>query len=147
MYVQAFITAEREKQAKIEHAPRIAEEEAWLEENGKRKEVTVTPSGLQYEILRQGKGALPSDTSKVKVHYHGTLLNGTVFDSSVDRGEPIVFGVNQVIAGWTEALQLMPVGSKWKLYIPYQLAYGSRDMGKIPPYSMLIFEVELLNIE
>ena len=90
---------------------------------------------------------MPTDTSRVKVHYHGTLIDGTVFDSSVDRGEPAVFGVNQVIKGWTEALKLMPVGSKYKLYIPENLAYGNQDQGTIKPYSTLIFEVELLGIE
>ena len=94
-----------------------------------------------------GKGKKPSNTDRVKVHYHGTLIDGTVFDSSVERGEPATFRVNGVIKGWTEALQLMPVGSKWTLYIPYDLAYGTQDMGDIKPYSTLIFEVELLGIE
>ena len=121
--------------------------EDFLAENGKRKEVTTTESGLQYEILKVGDGPKPSATDNVKTHYHGTLLDGTVFDSSVDRGEPISFNVSGVIAGWTEALQLMTVGSKWRLYIPYNLAYGERGAGpKIGPYSTLIFEVELLNI-
>ena len=121
--------------------------EDFLAKNGKRKEVTTTKSGLQYEILKVGDGPKPSATDNVKTHYHGTLLDGTVFDSSVDRGEPISFNVNGVIAGWTEALQLMTVGSKWRLYIPYNLAYGERGAGsKIGPYSTLIFEVELLNI-
>ena len=127
--------------------PNKEEGEKFLAENALREEVTVTESGLQYEILKEGKGKKPTATDKVNVHYHGTLIDGTVFDSSVDRGEPAVFGVNQVIAGWTEALQLMPVGSKWKLYIPYQLAYGERGNSGIQPYSMLIFEVELLGIE
>ena len=121
--------------------------EDFLAKNGKRKEVTTTESGLQYEILKVGDGPKPSATDNVKTHYHGTLLDGTVFDSSVDRGEPISFNVSGVIAGWTEALQLMTVGSKWRLYIPYNLAYGERGAGpKIGPYSTLIFEVELLNI-
>lgn len=120
--------------------------EDFLFENAKREEITVTSSGLQYEILKNGKGAKPSATDRVKVHYHGTLMDGTVFDSSVERGNPAEFAVNQVIAGWTEALQLMQVGSKWKLYIPQQLAYGANDQGTIKPYSMLIFEVELLGI-
>lgn len=127
--------------------PNKEEGEKFLAENALREEVTVTESGLQYEILKEGKGQKPTATDKVKVHYHGTLIDGTVFDSSVDRGEPAVFGVNQVIAGWTEALQLMPVGSKWKLYIPYELAYGERGNSGIQPYSTLIFEVELLGIE
>lgn len=124
------------------------EGERFLAENKKRKGVTTTASGLQYEIIKMGDGPKPSATSKVKTHYHGTLLNGMIFDSSVDRGEPISFPVNGVIAGWQEALQLMPVGSKWKLFIPYNLAYGETGAGgDIKPYSTLIFEVELLGIE
>ena len=123
------------------------EGEQFLAENALREGVITTQSGLQYEVLKMGKGKKPKATDKVKVHYHGTLTNGTVFDSSVDRGEPITFGLTQVIAGWTEALQLMPIGSKFKLYIPQQLGYGSQQAGSIPPYSTLIFEVELLDIE
>ena len=119
----------------------------FLAENALREGVKVTASGLQYEVIKMGKGKKPTATDKVKVHYHGTLTNGTVFDSSVDRNEPITFGLTQVIAGWTEALQLMPVGSKFKLYIPQELGYGSQQAGSIPPYSTLIFEVELLGIE
>lgn len=122
--------------------------EKFLAENAAKTGIIITESGLQYEIIKAGKGKIPTATDKVKVHYHGTLVDGTVFDSSVERGEPVVFGVNQVIPGWTEALQLMPVGSKWKLYIPYSIAYGEREAGeKIKPYSALIFEVELLGIE
>lgn len=121
--------------------------EQFLAENAVREGVKVTESGLQYEVLKAGKGKTPTATDKVKVHYHGTLIDGTVFDSSVERGEPAVFGVNQVISGWTEALQLMPVGSKWKLYIPYNLAYGERGNQGIQPYSTLVFDVELLGIE
>lgn len=121
--------------------------EKFLEENKLREGVIVTESGLQYEVLKMGKGKKPAATDRVKVHYHGTLTDGTVFDSSVERGEPIVFALNQVIAGWTEGVQLMPVGSKFKFYIPQELGYGSRAAGSIPPYSMLIFEVELLGIE
>lgn len=118
---------------------------AYLAENGKREGVTTTESGLQYEILTAGEGDKPSAESVVKTHYHGTLIDGTVFDSSVQRGEPAQFAVNQVIKGWTEALQLMPVGSKWKLHIPAELAYGEMSPGPaIPPNSTLIFEVELL---
>lgn len=119
----------------------------FLEQNAQRPEVTVTESGLQYEVLKQGKGKKPTTENTVRVHYHGTLIDGTVFDSSVDRGEPAVFGVTQVIPGWTEVLQLMPVGSKYKVYIPQELGYGNRPAGSIPPYSTLIFEVELLGIE
>lgn len=121
--------------------------EKFLEENKLREGVIVTESGLQYEVLKMGKGKKPTATDKVKVHYHGTLIDGTVFDSSVERGEPISFALNQVIAGWTEGVQLMPVGSKFRFYIPQELGYGSRAAGKIPPYSALIFEVELLGIE
>lgn len=125
----------------------ISQGESYLAENAKRTEVTTTDSGLQYEILKKGEGKVPTATDTVKVHYHGTLLNGTVFDSSVQRGEPATFGVTQVIQGWVEALQLMPVGSKWKLSIPYQLAYGERGAGQsIEPFSTLIFEVELIDI-
>ncbi len=132
----------------IKFGPKRAEGEAFLAENAKRPEVTVLESGLQYEVLVAGKGKVPTAESTVKVHYAGTLLDGTEFDSSYKRGEPTTFGVTQVIKGWTEALQLMPVGSKWKLYIPYNLAYGERGAGQdIPPYSTLIFEVELLGIE
>jgi peptidylprolyl isomerase len=109
--------------------------------------VVATPSGLQYKILNQGEGQIkPLATSKVKVHYHGTLLDGTVFDSSVDRGQPISFALNQVISGWTEGLQLMLVGDKYRFYIPANLAYGNRATGKIPAGSLLIFDVELLAI-
>ncbi len=120
----------------------------FLKENSKRDGVVTLPSGLQYEILVEGNGPIPTATDKVKTHYHGTLIDGTVFDSSVERGQPATFGVNQVIQGWVEALQLMPVGSKWKLFIPYDLAYGERGSPpKIAPYSALIFEVELISIE
>ena len=121
---------------------------AFLEENKKKENVVTLDSGLQYEILTQGEGSVPKSTDSVKCHYHGTLLDGTVFDSSVQRGQPAVFGVNQVIKGWVEALQLMPVGSKWKLYIPSELAYGEQGAGgSIEPNTALIFEVELLGIE
>jgi FKBP-type peptidyl-prolyl cis-trans isomerase FklB len=116
-------------------------------DNAKRVGVITTESGLQYEILKMGEGEVPTANDLVKVHYHGTLINGTVFDSSIERGEPITFAVTQVIAGWTEALQLMPVGSKFRLYIPHHLAYGTQQAGPIAPYSTLIFEVELLGIE
>jgi len=121
--------------------------EKFLAENAKKPGVVTTASGLQYQVITKGNGPLPSDTSKVKVNYHGTLIDGTVFDSSVDRKEPVVFPVNQVIKGWTEALKLMPVGSKYKIFVPQQLAYGPADRGAIKPFSTLIFEVELLSIE
>ena len=121
--------------------------EKCLVENKKRAGVITLPSGLQYEVITEGKGAKPKATDRVKCHYEGQLINGQVFDSSVKRGEPAVFGVNQVIPGWVEALQLMPVGSKWKLYIPSDLAYGEKGAGEaIAPNSTLIFEVELLDI-
>lgn len=121
--------------------------EKFLVENKKRAGVITLPSGLQYEVITEGKGAKPKATDRVKCHYEGQLINGQVFDSSVKRGEPAVFGVNQVIPGWVEALQLMPVSSKWKLYIPSDLAYGEKGAGEaIAPNSTLIFEVELLDI-
>ncbi|MEA4975307.1 MAG: FKBP-type peptidyl-prolyl cis-trans isomerase [Paludibacter sp.] len=125
----------------------IKEGKNFLVENAKRAEVKTTASGLQYEIIKEGKGQTPAASDRVKVHYHGTLINGSVFDSSVNRGEPATFGVTQVIQGWVEALQLMPVGSKWKLYIPSELAYGAQGAGQsIAPHTTLIFEVELLDI-
>ena len=115
--------------------------------NGARPEVTTLPSGLQYEVIKTGTGPKPGPTDTVSTHYHGTLIDGTVFDSSVDRGVPGEFPVNRVIAGWTEALQLMAVGSKWRLVIPPELAYGERGTGGvIPPQATLVFEVELLSI-
>lgn len=119
----------------------------FLEINKKRPGVVTLPSGLQYEIIKEGNGKKPLATDQVKCHYHGTLIDGTVFDSSVQRGTPATFGVNQVIQGWVEALQLMPVGSKWKLFIPSDLAYGKSGAGQsIEPNSTLIFEVEVLEI-
>lgn len=125
----------------------IAAGKKFLDDNAKRKEVVRLPSGLQYEVLKKGEGAMPKASDRVTVHYHGTLIDGTVFDSSVERGEPATFGVTQVIQGWVEALQLMPLGSKWRLFIPYDLGYGERGAGgQIGPYSTLIFDVELLKI-
>ncbi len=118
----------------------------FLAANKSKAGVITTASGLQYEVLRPADGNKPSLADKVKVHYHGTLIDGTVFDSSVDRGQPISFPLGGVIQGWQEGLQLMPVGSKFRLYIPHELGYGSRPAGKIPPFSTLIFEVELLGI-
>lgn len=121
---------------------------AYLEENAKRDEITVLESGLQYEVVEAGEeGDKPEASSKVRVHYHGTFIDGTKFDSSVDRGEPAEFPVGGVIAGWTEALQLMNKGAKWKLHIPYNLAYGAQGSpGGIPPYATLVFDVELIDI-
>lgn len=122
--------------------------EAFLAKNAKRAEVKTTDSGLQYEVLRPGTGKMPKATDKVKVHYHGTLIDGTVFDSSVERGETIEFGLNQVISGWTEGLQLMKEGAKYRFFIPQDLAYGARGSGaKIAPYSALIFDVELFEVK
>ncbi|MGF1716093.1 FKBP-type peptidyl-prolyl cis-trans isomerase [Photobacterium chitinilyticum] len=135
--------AAREVQAKAA----AADGEAFLKDNALRSEVTVTESGLQYEVLVEGNGEIPTSDKQVRVHYHGELTDGTVFDSSVSRGQPAEFPVTGVIAGWVEALQMMPVGSKWKLYIPQDLAYGERGAGAaIPPYAALVFEVELLDI-
>ncbi|PJC85775.1 peptidylprolyl isomerase [Vibrio sp. HA2012] len=124
-----------------------ADGEAFLKDNALRPEVTVLDSGLQYEILTEGTGTTPTADKQVRVHYHGELTDGTVFDSSVSRGQPAEFPVTGVIKGWVEALQMMPVGSKWKLYIPHDLAYGERGAGAaIPPFAALVFEVELLDI-
>lgn len=125
------------------------EGEQFLAENAKKEGVSTTASGLQYEVLENGSGEKPTSTDTVKVHYHGTLIDGTVFDSSITRGIPATFGVHQVIKGWTEALQLMPVGSKYRLYIPQELAYGAQPHpgGAIKPFMALIFDVELLAIE
>lgn len=148
--IQKFFTALQAKQE--EAAKAMAEVNAkagkeFLETNGKRAEVKTTPSGLQYEVITEGTGAQPKAGDTVKVHYTGKLIDGTVFDSSVERGEPATFGVTQVIPGWVEALQLMPEGAKWKLYIPSDLAYGAQGAGEmIPPHSTLVFEVELLKI-
>jgi FKBP-type peptidyl-prolyl cis-trans isomerase FklB len=126
---------------------KIDEGRTFLEENGKKEGVTTLESGLQYTVITEGTGPKPKLEDNVTTHYHGTLIDGTVFDSSVDRGEPASFPVGGVIKGWTEALQLMSVGSKWKLFVPYDLAYGERGAGQqIGPYSTLIFEVELLSI-
>ena len=139
-YIQNTMTYIRYGDAK-------AKGEEFLAANALKEGVTTTASGLQYEVLKKGRGKkTPTATDRVKVHYHGTLIDGTVFDSSVDRGEPIIFALTQVIPGWTEALQLMTVGSKYRLYIPQALGYGSQSAGNIPPYSTLIFEVELLEI-
>jgi FKBP-type peptidyl-prolyl cis-trans isomerase FklB len=124
------------------------EGEKFLENNKSNKDIQTTESGLQYEIIKSGNGVKPAKTDTVSVHYHGTLIDGTVFDSSVERGTPASFGVHQVIPGWTEALQLMDIGSKYRLFIPQELAYGANPHpgGPIQPFSALIFEVELLNI-
>ncbi len=135
------------KEEKLYGANRKAGED-FLAENAKKEGVVTLPSGLQYKVMTKGTGETPKATDKVQVHYEGKLVDGTVFDASKKHGDkPLTFAANQVIKGWTEALCLMPVGSKWELYIPYQLAYGERDMGTIKPFSALIFTVELLGIE
>lgn len=136
----------QEMEAKI-NAANIEQGRRFLEENQKKAGVVTLPSGLQYEIITEGKGKKAAATDRVKCHYEGTLIDGTLFDSSIKRGEPATFGVNQVIPGWVEALQLMPEGSKWRLYIPSDLGYGAHGAGEmIPPHSTLIFEVELLEV-
>ena len=133
-----------EAQRKAEAA--AGEGKAFLAENAKREGVTTLASGLQYEVLTAGDGAKPGLDAQVRTHYHGTLIDGTVFDSSYQRGQPAEFPVSGVIAGWTEALQLMGVGSKWRLYVPSELAYGAQGVGSIPPHSVLVFDVELLAV-
>jgi len=144
----AVIQQYMQKRQENEGAEARREGEDFLANNAKRAEVTVTESGLQYEVLKEGSGASPSATETVEVHYHGTLLDGTVFDSSVERGETIEFPLNRVIAGWTEGVQLMKEGAKYRFFIPYDLAYGPRGSApKIPPYAALIFDVELFKVK
>lgn len=133
-----------EAQAKADAA--AGEGRAYLVENAKREGVITLPSGLQYEVLTAGEGTKPTREDSVRTHYHGTLIDGSVFDSSYARGEPAEFPVGGVIAGWTEALQLMGTGSKWRLHVPSELAYGGQAAGSIPPHSVLVFDVELLDI-
>ena len=129
------------------NAENIEKGKAFLEENAKKEGIVTLPSGLQYEVITEGNGKKPRATDRVKCHYEGTLIDGTLFDSSVKRGQPAVFGVNQVIKGWVEALQLMSEGSKWRLFIPSELGYGAQQAGEmIPPHSTLIFEVELIEV-
>ena len=143
-HIQAYFSAKQNEMLKINKA----EGEKFLAENKKEDNVVELPSGLQHEIITEGKGDIPNATDTVECHYHGTLIDGTVFDSSVQRGQPAVFGVTQVIKGWVEALQLMPVGSKWKLFVPSDMAYGEQGAGDlIQPNTTLIFEVELLGIQ
>jgi FKBP-type peptidyl-prolyl cis-trans isomerase FklB len=133
-----------EAAAKAEQAAQAGRD--YLEENAKREGVTVLASGLQFEVLVAGEGAKPSAEDQVRTHYHGTLIDGTVFDSSYERGQPAEFPVGGVIPGWVEALQLMNAGSKWRLHVPSELAYGAQAVGSIPPHSVLVFDVELLDI-
>lgn len=143
-HIQAYFNAKQNEMLEMNKK----EGERFLSENKEKENVVSLPSGLQYEILTVGDGPVPTATDTVKCHYHGTLIDGTVFDSSVQRGQPATFGVTQVIKGWVEALQLMPVGSKWRLFVPSNMAYGEQGAGNdIQPNSALIFEVELLGIE
>lgn len=141
------VITERMQAKQATESAKAKEAEAnFFKANGEREEVKQTESGLQYEVLAAGEGAIPTANDTVTVHYHGTFIDGSVFDSSVMRGEPAQFPVTGVIKGWVEALQLMPVGSKWKLYVPHELAYGEQGAGAIPPCATLVFEVELLEI-
>lgn len=144
---QKIVSAHFEKIQKEAAAAAIEQGEMFLKMNKERPGVVTLKSGLQYEVLKSGNGRQPKATDQVRCHYEGRLVDGTLFDSSIQRGEPAVFGVNQVIQGWVEALQLMREGDKWKLFIPYQLGYGEQGAGNaIPPYSTLVFEVELLKV-
>lgn len=148
--VQAFFQEQEEKQrAAAAEAGKVAKAagESFLAENAKKEGVVVLPSGLQYQVLKEGNGKKPSSTDQVKCHYEGTLIDGTIFDSSYQRNEPATFGLNQVIAGWTEGVQLMSEGAKYRFFIPYNLAYGERGAGaQIPPFAALVFDVELLKV-
>ena len=148
--VQAFFQEQEEKQrAAAAEAGKVAKAagESFLADNAKKEGVVVLPSGLQYQVLKEGNGKKPSSTDQVKCHYEGTLIDGTIFDSSYQRNEPATFGLNQVIAGWTEGVQLMSEGAKYRFFIPYNLAYGERGAGaQIPPFAALVFDVELLKV-
>ena len=145
-YFQELQEKQAAEQAEISEVMK-REGEEFLAANAKKEGVIVLPSGLQYKVIKEGEGRMPELTDKVKCHYEGTLIDGTLFDSSIKRGEPAIFGVNQVIKGWVEALQLMTEGAKWKLFIPSELAYGAQQAGEmIPPHSTLIFEVELIEV-
>ena len=146
-YTRTAMETIKAKAMEEKYADNKAAGEKFLAENKTKEGVKTTESGLQYKVITEGKGEIPANTCKVKVNYKGTLIDGTEFDSSYKRNEPATFRANQVIKGWTEALTMMPVGSKWELYIPQELAYGSRESGQIKPFSTLIFEVELVGIE
>jgi len=145
-YFNATMEALQRKKSEEMYKENKLSGELFLKENAKKAGVVTTASGLQYEVIKEGNGAKPVATDKVKVHYHGTFINGEKFDSSVERNEPAEFVLNEVIKGWTEGVQLMKVGSKYKFYVPQELAYGNQERGNIKPFSMLIFEVELLGI-
>lgn len=144
---QVMLSEYFQKKEKQQAEENIAKGKAYLEENGKREGVITTKSGLQYEVLTEGTGKSPKATDKVRCHYEGRLTDGSVFDSSYQRGEPADFGLNQVIAGWTEGVQLMKEGAKYRFHIPYLLGYGERGAGaSIPPYATLVFDVELIKV-
>lgn len=145
--IQKMMESIKGKAAEKKYADNKAAGEKFLAENKTKEGVKTTASGLQYKVITEGKGEIPNDTCKVKVNYRGKLIDGTEFESTYTRNEPFVTNVGGVIKGWTEALKMMPVGSKWELYIPQELAYGSRDMGQIKPFSALVFEIELLDME
>lgn len=147
MYVRTKSEEIKTKALEAKYGEYKKENEEFIANNKSKDGIKVTESGLQYRIIKEGKGEIPTKTSRVKVHYKGTMIDGTEFDSSYERKEPTTFRADQVIKGWTEALTMMPVGSKWELYIPQELGYGSREAGKIKPFSTLIFEVELISIE
>lgn len=147
VYVDSVMQVAQEKRLEEEFGEWKKQNTKYLEDNKTKEGVIVLPSGVQYKVIKEGKGKKPTATDRIKCHYQGTLIDGTVFDSSVERGTPASFGVNQVIPGWTEILQLMPVGSKWTVYIPADKGYGENNNGNIKPYSTLIFDLELLDIE
>ena len=143
---QVKMMAIKAKQLEVQYGPLKKKGEAWMAANAKKQGVKTLPSGVQYKVIKEGAGAMPKDTSLVKVNYEGRLIDGTVFDSSYKNGQPVTLRANQVIKGWTEALVHMPAGSVWEVYIPQELAYGEREQGQIKPYSPLVFKIELLSV-
>ena len=143
---QLKMMAIKAKQLEVQYGPLKKKGEAWMAANAKKPGVKTLPSGVQYKVIKEGAGAMPKDTSLVKVNYEGRLIDGTVFDSSYKNGQPVTLRANQVIKGWTEALVHMPAGSVWEVYIPQELAYGEREQGQIKPYSPLVFKIELLSV-
>ena len=143
---QLKMMAIKAKQLEVQYGPLKKKGEEWMAANAKKPGVKTLPSGVQYKVIKEGAGAMPKDTSLVKVNYEGRLIDGTVFDSSYKNGQPVTLRANQVIKGWTEALVHMPAGSVWEVYIPQELAYGEREQGQIKPYSPLVFKIELLSV-
>ena len=143
---QVKMMAIKAKQLEVQYGPLKKKGEAWMAANAKKPGVKTLPSGVQYKVIKEGAGAMPKDTSLVKVNYEGRLIDGTVFDSSYKNGQPVTLRANQLIKGWTEALVHMPAGSVWEVYIPQELAYGEREQGQIKPYSPLVFKIELLSV-